>query len=168
MSPRKKTQTVPQVTSAQNAQEILLEMELALLHQIQGVPDGSDEKNRLQDLLSLLSDRKSSESSSPSPKDSAPKTTSPDKGPNLSFASIIGEATSVKLSSNGPAFQQAEPTAAHAWGVIPGCEAVGKVPAENGRPNREGTPRLPGNAGGEGDQSGKRRSVPLAVMALAQ
>ncbi|EQD80913.1 hypothetical protein B1A_00384, partial [mine drainage metagenome] len=100
MSPTKKAQTVPQVTSAQNAQEILLEMELALLQQIQEVPEGSDEKNRLQDLLSLLSARKSSESSSPSPKDAAPKTTSPDKGPNLSFASIIGEMSETMLRSS--------------------------------------------------------------------
>ena len=100
MSPRKRSQTGPQVTSVQNAQEILLEMELALLQQIQEVPDGSDEKNRLQDPLSLLSARKSSESSSPPPKDSAPKTTSTDKGANLSFASIIGEMSETMLRAS--------------------------------------------------------------------
>lgn len=63
MSPRKKPQTGPQVTSVQNAQEILLEMKLALLQQIQEVPDGSDEKNRLQDPLSDILPLKSSDSS---------------------------------------------------------------------------------------------------------
>ncbi|MGC8563080.1 MAG: ISKra4 family transposase [Thermoplasmata archaeon] len=75
-------------------------MELALLQQLQEVPDGSDEKNRLQDLLALLSARKSSESSSPSFKDSAPRTTSPDTGPNLSFGSIIGEISETMLRSS--------------------------------------------------------------------
>ena len=93
MSPRKRPQVGPQVTSADNAQELLLEMKSALLRQIQEAPDGSDEKTRLEDLLSLLSARKAREASSSSRKDSS-------KAPSLSFASIIGEMSEPMLQSS--------------------------------------------------------------------
>ena len=80
MSPRKRPPTDPTSSPADQAQETLLAMEVALHQKIGEAPEGSEEKRHLQELLSLLSGQKTPE---------APPTAS--KVPTPSFASILEE-----------------------------------------------------------------------------
>ena len=80
MSPRKRPPTDPTSSPAEQAQETLLAMEVALRQKIGEAPEGSEEKRHLQELLSLLSGQKTPE---------APPTASKVLTP--SFASILEE-----------------------------------------------------------------------------
>ncbi len=89
MSPRKRPPTDPTSSPADQAQETLLAMEVALRQKIGEAPEGSEEKRHLQELLSLLSGQKTPE---------APPTASKVLTP--SFASILEEVSQPMIRSS--------------------------------------------------------------------